>query len=180
MQPVGPYFLGGGCEGGYVAYEIARQLQRQGQRVAMLILWELPPSPFLHKKPFYPIYYLAHQIRSLFQHGPKHFVSKLIEKVRADNSAHSLSIETSRFRQIKTSIVQALQNYVPQRYPGHIILLRAHEQPPGIYDPTVGWDKFVTGTEIHVLPGSHSTYYETHFLDFAKQVKTCLDKAQMA
>jgi hypothetical protein len=31
VQPSGPYFLAGACEGGIVALEIARQLQRQGQ-----------------------------------------------------------------------------------------------------------------------------------------------------
>ncbi len=36
VQPEGPYLLGGFCSGAFVAYEIARQLQEQGQEVALL------------------------------------------------------------------------------------------------------------------------------------------------
>ena len=39
-QPHGPYFLGGYCMGGTVAYEIAQQLQAQGERVALLALFD--------------------------------------------------------------------------------------------------------------------------------------------
>ena len=38
----GPYFLGGLCFGGMVAFEMARQLLEQGQEVALLVL--LDPS----------------------------------------------------------------------------------------------------------------------------------------
>ncbi len=38
VQPQGPYFLGGLCAGGVLAFEIARQLQLQGQSVAMVAL----------------------------------------------------------------------------------------------------------------------------------------------
>ena len=38
VQPRGPYLLGGMCAGGVIAFEIARQLQSQGERVAMVAL----------------------------------------------------------------------------------------------------------------------------------------------
>jgi thioesterase domain-containing protein len=181
VQPVGPYFLGGGCEGGYVAYEVARQLQRQGESIAMLLLWEVPPTPFSRKKPFYPAYYLAHQLRSLVRHGPKKLMTKLLAKARRGNNSHPLSAEASRFQWLQSANHQALQNYKPQKYSGPIILFRAHDQPPGTYDPTVGWDELVTGEiEIHILPGNHTTYTALHFLDFAERLKTCLDKAHSA
>ena len=37
-QPKGPYMLGGNCNGGLVAYEMARQLIADGQKVDLLIL----------------------------------------------------------------------------------------------------------------------------------------------
>lgn len=40
VQPVGPYFLGGLSFGGYVAFEMARQLQAQGQEVGLLVLFD--------------------------------------------------------------------------------------------------------------------------------------------
>jgi hypothetical protein len=40
VQPEGPYFLGGECNGGLVAYEMARQLHAAGQTVALLVLMD--------------------------------------------------------------------------------------------------------------------------------------------
>lgn len=38
VQPEGPYLLGGLCKGGVTAYEMARQLERQGEKVDLLII----------------------------------------------------------------------------------------------------------------------------------------------
>lgn len=40
VQPEGPYYLGGFCLGGIVAFELARQLRAEGQEVALLALFE--------------------------------------------------------------------------------------------------------------------------------------------
>jgi phthiocerol/phenolphthiocerol synthesis type-I polyketide synthase E len=39
-QPFGPYYLGGYCLGGTIAYEVAQQLQAAGQTVALLALFD--------------------------------------------------------------------------------------------------------------------------------------------
>jgi Thioesterase domain len=46
VQPEGPYMLGGFCSGAYLAYEMARQLEAQGQTVALLVL--IAPSEISH------------------------------------------------------------------------------------------------------------------------------------
>ncbi len=43
VQPQGPYLLGGFCNGGLVAYEMARQLQAQGETPELLVL--INPTP---------------------------------------------------------------------------------------------------------------------------------------
>ena len=52
FQPEGPYFLGGFSMGGSIAYEVAQQLQRLGQRVALLALFDSSPKGVLP----WPIY----------------------------------------------------------------------------------------------------------------------------
>lgn len=42
VQSEGPYFIGGFCVGGIVAFELARQLTAGGQKVALLALFETP------------------------------------------------------------------------------------------------------------------------------------------
>lgn len=44
VQPEGPYFIGGFSAGGLIAFEIARQLSEQGEKIAFLFLVE-PLSP---------------------------------------------------------------------------------------------------------------------------------------
>ncbi len=44
LQPDGPYYLGGYSLGGLIAYEMAQQLHRQGQRVAVLALLDSVPT----------------------------------------------------------------------------------------------------------------------------------------
>ncbi len=48
VQPEGPYLLGGWCNGGLMAYEMAWQLHTQGQMVDLLVLMD-PDAPALHK-----------------------------------------------------------------------------------------------------------------------------------
>jgi amino acid adenylation domain-containing protein len=48
VQPEGPYLLGGWCNGGLMAYEMARQLREQGQTVELLVMMDpdAPATPF--------------------------------------------------------------------------------------------------------------------------------------
>ncbi|MGI8964765.1 MAG: thioesterase domain-containing protein, partial [Limisphaerales bacterium] len=43
QQPTGPYYLGGYCFGGIIAYEMARQLHENGEKIALLALLESVP-----------------------------------------------------------------------------------------------------------------------------------------
>ena len=40
FQPSGPYLIGGYCMGGLLAFELARQLHRQGQETALLVFFD--------------------------------------------------------------------------------------------------------------------------------------------
>jgi hypothetical protein len=47
IQPKGPYLLGGFCNGGVVAYEMARQLQAVGETVGVVVVIDAAPFAFL-------------------------------------------------------------------------------------------------------------------------------------
>jgi thioesterase domain-containing protein len=52
IRPHGPYLLGGQCIGGLVAYEMARQLEARGEKVALVALLDSggPLAPPLHPR----------------------------------------------------------------------------------------------------------------------------------
>ncbi len=60
FQPAGPYYLGGYCFGGYVAYEMARRLTADGQKVALLALIDsAAPNGKYDRVPWWqPFFYL--------------------------------------------------------------------------------------------------------------------------
>ncbi|AFZ28072.1 amino acid adenylation enzyme/thioester reductase family protein [Cylindrospermum stagnale PCC 7417] len=47
VQPHGPYFLGGWCAGGMIAYEIAQQLYAQGETVELLVIFDAYPPKMI-------------------------------------------------------------------------------------------------------------------------------------
>jgi aspartate racemase len=51
LQPEGPYFLGGFSLGGIAAFEMAQQLRKQGQEVALLVLLDPDSPPNSHFSP---------------------------------------------------------------------------------------------------------------------------------
>ncbi|HEB83354.1 MAG TPA: alpha/beta fold hydrolase, partial [Gammaproteobacteria bacterium] len=48
VQPEGPYYLGGWSFGGTLAFEMAQQLQRQGEEVAFLVMIDSPGPDFIN------------------------------------------------------------------------------------------------------------------------------------
>ncbi|KYC42727.1 non-ribosomal peptide synthetase [Scytonema hofmannii PCC 7110] len=154
VQPQGPYFLGGHSYGGNVAFEMAQQLHKQGQKVALLAIID-SSAPTYKDKQMLVDYLNWEHARWLAE------VSKGIE-IYLDKEV-DISYETlqplSVEEQLKyvlhyfkianmlapnaettqlTNIVQAyktsclcLVDYVPKElYPGKITILRANEDLP--------------------------------------------------
>ena len=181
VQPIGPYSLGGGCEGGVVAFEIARQLQEQSQEVAQLIIWETSPSGIYHKKPLYPLIRSAHIIGSLLRREPGDVLAAVLTRWRKIGISGSIDggAVGSRHAQIQDSISGALRRFVPQPYTGRITLFQAREQRPGYFETKKGWEDIATAElEVYTIPGNHTTCFDKHFLDFAEQLKICLNRDQ--
>jgi FkbH-like protein len=187
LQPSGPYFLGGACFGGLVAFEMAHQLFAQGQAVALVALFDtngpdypklLPATRLLRLQGAFKI------LRRLQQHAgtllmlaPGSRSAYLLEKFKKakNNAMRSYSRRMNAIRRwsfkaagrampahLKTTefpILPAQRKYVPKLYAGKVTLFRATKQPLGIYrDPTMGWKKVVAGSlEVHNIQGYHGT-----------------------
>jgi amino acid adenylation domain-containing protein len=154
VQPKGPYFLGGHSYGGNVAFEMAQQLRKQGQKVGLLAIID-SSAPTYKDKQMLLDYIDWDHARWLAE------VSKGIEIYLDKNvdisyeTLQTLSVEeqlkyvlhyfkmanmlppNAETEQL-TNIVQAyktsclcLVDYVPQQpYPGTVTILRANEDMP--------------------------------------------------
>ncbi|MHC1763528.1 MAG: amino acid adenylation domain-containing protein [Verrucomicrobiia bacterium] len=188
FQPQGPYFLGGFCFGGIVAYEMAVQLRRRGCEVGLLALLESAPPTRNRGRPrlnLQSAMALARNVRAWIQEAvhqdSAQFRSRLQRKAkalrqrmtrwlsRADQSPPSTSlkdlinVETYPKDYVRYAEAhwKALLSYKPVRYPGSIVLFRARKQALLCVDPTLGWgDLAEKGVAVNVIPGTHEQMLE--------------------
>ncbi|NET59029.1 MAG: hypothetical protein F6K47_23660 [Symploca sp. SIO2E6] len=183
VQPEGLYFLGGWSYGAVVAFEMARQLQQAGQKVAFLALIDMP-SPYGDKtQNFLATYkffltsstrliwpyvydYLAlvfaerqQQIDSSFNNREGQKLGALSQILRSQSRPMKFRQPTARrMLQVTKANIQAMINYTPTVYPGKITLFRTSKPcfAKRIGDESWGWsDLAEEGVEIHFIPGHH-------------------------
>jgi thioesterase domain-containing protein len=194
-QPTGPYLLGGWSMGGVVAFEMARQLHAQGQRVALLALFDgrIPtPDETFPEEESEAILLVERYFGVSF--GSMEFLAELSkdEKLafvldQAKNAGlmpAELDVsQARRFVDLLKSNLRATQNYGLHLYPGRMTFFKASETLTGTSpDPTMGWGEWAGGgVEVHVVPGNHANLmYEPHVKVLAEKLMACLDQAQSA
>jgi amino acid adenylation domain-containing protein len=171
VQPVGPFYLGGGCEGGIVAFEMALQLQGQGEEIANLLLWTIE-APGHFTGPFKPRSGLSRAInhaRDLLRHGS-------LRGMSPREWATLIGHEITEYR-----IFRAVERYAPAgRFRGKIAVARIGAPTSGTAeDLSMGWNELGTeGADVHVISGSHDTWFETHTDSFSDVVEVCLSTAR--
>ena len=171
LQPEGPYFLGGHSFGGLVAFEMAHQLQMQGQKVGLLVLIDTYPS--IDKS----IKYYLHRLRYSLKHGQ--LVDVLVSRVKLLLPITPADVRNKRYW---ASISRAMDNYKLRAYFGRIVFFAASEllDPSGILkDTRLDWSNVAKGElETYLVPGDHSTLLkEPNLRILAEKLKACLDEA---
>lgn len=165
VQPCGPYFLAGTCEGGIVALEIARQLQRHGHRIGTLMQFDTPVRGYFSRVPLHK--YLPRALhRALYQTDLSAAATVIRQKffrlVRSKFSRLSTAHTMSTEEYIWKVIWDAVRAYgTDKTFDGAITLFRA-EQPLLWYaeDVAVGWDRLGPLT-IYDVPGVHGELFFT-------------------
>jgi len=187
VQPEGPYLLGGWCNGGLVAYEMARQLQAQGQVLDLLVL--LDPSPL--EMPFN-----WRCDRVAFDRLGK--MLRLSEEKRLDLYLRLKHLgRILRYRLLRKEDLEHLAfSDLNQSYPRLFDWIMTGYRPPALYDGKVtffwteaiyeaktevkGWLKVEAGgkIEVHVISGDHMTSRTEYLPVLAEQLDICVRKAQ--
>jgi len=175
LQPTGPYYVGGSSFGGLGAFEIAQQLQRAGDEVGILALFDtwipghpkLPSTTTVFRSRMYElIRRFEHHYDALkaFDAGEKKkYVLAKLNKAKLGyrrkfvnafkkamrwiyRKTKSAGSLPKRYIQLEDQIAKAAAAYQPKLYAGKMTLFRASKQPLGIQpDETLGWRQFVAG-----------------------------------
>ena len=193
VQPHGPYLLGGFCNGGLEAYEIARQLQTQGEQVDLLVLVDPAYPPLLHKLARSFINCVAKlmrvsQKRQLEWYLRLRHVYKYMRHERQledfkefnaiDPSIQTLIPTADALRQDNIAVFEwLLTDYRYNTYPGKVTLLWGSEEPfRGIWQRKVAYERNI---DMKIIPGTHESCRTDHVQDLADQMRTSLMKVQM-
>ena len=191
FQPEGPYYLGGSSLGGWVAYEMARQLTASGQPVGLVAMFDtaVPGAPLapgianawwtrmetwiyrfsLH---WQNVMALASNERLLYLRGKaRRIADRMVGRASLPDAIRSAN-EAGHW---------AANIYAPGEYSGSITLFRATKQPPWIVsDATLGWERLVKGgVQMYHTPGHHADLVRNpRARVLAQQLNEALVKAQ--
>jgi len=187
-----------------VTYEMARLLSAQGEKVAMLAMFNTPAPGSLEGWPLRQGYLakrITHELRKLaelgFRDKLKVFHTKAkglgrlvlgsvrgaIWKISAKFRLGSAQKWTQGMLSVPDINVTAAKAYSPGPYAGRSILFIT-EEAPSLYtiDPRRGWTSLIQGgIEVHDVEGDNLTMYDAPYIEgLAKKLKSCLDRAQNA
>lgn len=200
LQPEGPYFLGGNSMGGIVAFEMSRQLRRQGQEVALLVMFDTFGPDCFPRLDFRWQHYSSYLLRLGISQSAFNDLKDVIQrKLEEISSRFYLKLGRSLPQHLRKKLVaeanmQATREYRPQADSVNIALMRALEPASFAkpYLPTMGdWHhrqlnhglaELTWGNlSIHDVPGDHySIFHEPNVQVLAQTVKDCLSAAQQS
>ncbi|MCC6344065.1 MAG: hypothetical protein IT166_17820 [Bryobacterales bacterium] len=199
VQPYGPYFLGGYCMGGTIAYEAAQQLTSAGETVALLALldtmnWHKIPLTFRSRS--------SHACQQVLFHAASLLDLSFADKVRflkdkAEVLRHRIPVWRGMLASAfakrsaappSTSVIlgriwqmndRASWRYIPQPYPGTVTDIRPARQYRVFSKPDLKWDQLAQGGQhVIVLPVyPASMLVEPFVAQLARSLRACMDEA---
>ncbi|HKP13617.1 MAG TPA: thioesterase domain-containing protein, partial [Blastocatellia bacterium] len=202
VQSEGPYYLGGWSFGGHVAFEMAQQLRRQGEEVALLAMLDTAAPFAVEPGLLDEVAMLATLVadfpgvqgvdageleEELRRLEPSEQMAYAKEKVREHTGAGGGEESLGRLLALFKSRLRVVEEYRAEVYEGQITLLRASEgsewkaasavMQEVMNDPARGWGELTTEpVEVYEVPGSHATMCrEPHVEVLAARLKACLD-----
>jgi amino acid adenylation domain-containing protein len=166
LQSTGPYHLAGHSSGGLVVYEMACQLVRQGETVALLALLDCNPNtgkPGAPRERKHSLWRkgLRRAKFRLDERGAKEMIRRRILygklKVKAWLAEHSRdSTWSSDLIGADGYLALAVQQYQIPSYPGDVTLFVAEQEEGTRDEPARAWKGKIMGAlEIFTVAGNH-------------------------
>jgi thioesterase domain-containing protein len=203
QQPHGPYFLGGFCGDGVLAFETARLLRTEGQEVSFLALFEAQTRD--HQKQFttkgrqivsiagrFTLRQLRRHAGNLWQadweKARRYLFSRSRELIREFKDIlwqasidWNIWLHRGILRNMRQILFVAEKGYVPRLYDGDVALFRCTDyRQSASQDLYGGWQASVSGSlKLHQIQGDHlGILDEPNVKTLAQILSQCLQEAQ--
>ena len=184
-RPNGPYFIGGWCTSGILAFAVADEFHRQGCDVPLLMMvhaFHPVKSRQIGEIGAFISKFRFHLAQTMLQ--PRgHRLRYFFERLRGMSDAANLrgGREAVLQPKLRTQLDKAATRYTPPAYAGPVALFEPAEHPD-VLDFAADWRDNCTGEfSDHIVPGGHRTMLEPPHVDtFAALLRPHLEKAQNA
>ncbi len=187
VQPHGPYVIVGRCAGSRVAYELAQQLRRSGEAVALLCLIDPGPLPvsmsLVRRLDELRRYIRYHAARGNLRRAVARSATPRLRRVRARFNT-VLDVAFRRRTPRATGRVTAMgllhhrlmsPGHRESPYPGRVLFLSAADALRHA-DPSQSWSHLASLEVVHV-PGDHRTIASPENLAIvAQHLRRALDE----
>lgn len=200
VQPHGPYFLGGYCMGGAIAYEMAQQLLASGETTALVAMfdtmnWEGTSLLSLWEKFIYNCertFFHIENFLSLNASAKRVFFREKVQTLRGripvfwstlvDKFSGHHAFETNEARvlgEIWRANLKAYMDYSPKPYRGPVTDIRPAKQYRSCNKSELKWERLAQGgQEITVLPVNAPAILTEPFVKhLAGVLRVSIDKA---
>ncbi|PYX86501.1 MAG: hypothetical protein DMG68_15180, partial [Acidobacteria bacterium] len=177
VQPEGPYYLGGMCEGARIAFDMARHLEARGDKVALLAILDTWVIENSQNRLLWQVAYYQQRWRNL-----RALSTAQKWAVMRRSLDHSAKRVLGVGRPNKSLWPQAYwpgKDFVPAKYNGKITLFRIPKQPfYYVRDPLMGWGTRTTGeVEVRAVSGRHNFILrEPYVQSLAKELRASLNR----
>ena len=199
FQPHGPYFIGGYCMGGTLAYEVARQLRLGGEEIGLLALfdtmnWCNVGAPTAWTNAYHSIEKVLFHAANLFQlkgSGRREFIREKVKDLR-DRLPVWKGIVSAKFSKDAEATPQshnlariwqandrACLIYVPKPFAGVVTDFRPSKQYRMFNLPNLKWEQLAQrGQQIVNLPVYPAGMLVEPFVQhLAKSLRSAIDAA---
>ena len=180
VQPHGPYLLIGQCQGGYIAFEITRQLERQGERVAMLGMLDVWPEENTRYRSMFFAHQYAHSLLTWFRRRARNgTIAGTTPQQNRNGAAIALAHGAGTGNPL-WRIYWPGRDFKPAVVSAPIVVFRGSKQPLyRIRDKEMGWGKRTTGpVEVVAISGDHFTMLrEPNVQSLADRIKVHMERA---
>ncbi|MGA9545928.1 MAG: amino acid adenylation domain-containing protein [Candidatus Sulfotelmatobacter sp.] len=173
VRPNGPYYLGGLCVNGVVAYEMARQLVAAGESVPLLVMLDSQnPTYYFDYSPdgrtsflYQKLKFHLGKLAKLRRTGLRHYIQERSADLqrrwnqRMWNNVYQRGnrLPEDQLGDMGSLVHPAAMKYQPQPYGGRVMFFQSADWPKGGYWKFQrGWPGFVRGLmEVHTIDAEH-------------------------
>jgi amino acid adenylation domain-containing protein len=181
VQPKGPYYICGTCEGARIAFEMARILEAQGESINLLGVIDTWVLENTQNRRLWRIYYYSARLQRLWKQ-PWHARWNAVSKALRNRILWWARSEAAPPKSEWMETYWPGENFVVPHVHSRITIFKIPRQP--FYyrsDPLLGWgDRTKSGVDLYMIPnGRHLLLLrEPYVQELAAAMSECLKRCQ--